>query len=223
MAAAPTMRASARADAVICRIDMDKRLLLALNGRVTTKASTPRGEALGQPERAALAFIAETYRAMELVQRSAGTPEATWEAMDERLALVRRLAAEQMHESVREVRRAFYLLLDQPLPSSAPDLLAEQYAVTFKQVADWLATSPKTLSRRREGLLGRTESDLALRYGRLFEQAKQAFGTEEAAREWLTSPQPSLDGVVPVELMRTELGAQQVERTLQLIDYGEYF
>ena len=63
---------------------------------------------------------------------------------------------------------------------------------------------------------------MALRFGRVFEQAREAFGTEEAAREWLTSAQPTLDSAVPVALLRTELGARQVERAIELIDYGDY-
>jgi putative toxin-antitoxin system antitoxin component (TIGR02293 family) len=90
-------------------------------------------------------------------------------------------------------------------------------------VAKWLDTSQKTLSRRgKEGMLGRSESDLALRYGRTFAHAREALGTDEAARQWLTSAQPALAGAVPTDLLRTDVGAREVERILELIDYGDY-
>jgi putative toxin-antitoxin system antitoxin component (TIGR02293 family) len=178
------------------------------------------------PELGALSFVAETFRAAEatraILKQSAAANEAS--AILERSSrLVQELTGviTTSHPHPDHYAGLRDLIL-QGLPSAALNVLESQYQVPIKTLADWLDTSTKTLWRRRAGLLSRTETDLAVRYGRVFEQAKSAFGTEDAAREWLTSAQASLNGAVPVELLRTELGAREVERIIELIDYGEY-
>jgi putative toxin-antitoxin system antitoxin component (TIGR02293 family) len=147
---------------------------------------------LASAERAAVAFMVATYRAMGDVD--APEPQGG------------------VHE-----------LLQRGLPGTAPQVLVTEYQVPLRTVAEWLDTSTKTLSRRsRSAHLGRTEGDLALRYGRIFEQARRAFGSDEGARTWLKSAQPALGGAIPVDLLRTELGARHVERVLDLVDYGDY-
>jgi putative toxin-antitoxin system antitoxin component (TIGR02293 family) len=39
---------------------------------------------------------------------------------------------------------------------------------------------------------------------------------------WLRRPQPGLGGRVPLELLVTQAGADQVETLLRRIDYGVY-
>ena len=180
-------------------------------------------ERLQGPERAAMKFMCAAYRAIDV---SRG-----FDLLERELAVLRNWC-EPEHlrlEGLGLARKPLGIPSPEiyefliTLPSTAPEVLARDYAVPMKVVAEWLDTSAKTISRRdKVSLLSRTESDVALRYGRVFEQAKEAFGTEDAAREWLTQAQPSLGGVVPVELLRSELGARQVERVLRLIDYGDY-
>ena len=178
-------------------------------------------EQLQSPERGAMRFMCEAYRAIDMARGFA--------LVERELELLRTLCEPEYlrlesfaHKRLGIPSPEIYELLI-TLPSTAPEVLARDYDVPMKVVADWLDTSAKTISRRdKVSLLSRTESDVALRYGRVFEQAKEAFGTENAARAWLTEAQPSLGGVIPVELLRSELGARQVERVLRLIDYGDY-
>ena len=57
-------------------------------------------------------------------------------------------------------------------------------------------------------------------FARLFDRAAAIFETEDGAREWLTTPQHGLNGIVPLEHARTETGARQVETLLGRIEYG---
>lgn len=177
-------------------------------------------ERLQGPERGAVRFMCEVYRAIDVARGFdlAGNELELLATLCEPERI--RLAGEMTSTGV-PVPEFYELLVT--LPSTAPEVLARDYDVPMKVVAAWLDTSSKTLARREKvSLLSRTESDVALRYGRVFEQAKEAFGSEEAARQWLTETQPSLEGAVPVELLRSELGARQVERVLRLVDYGDY-
>ena len=49
-----------------------------------------------------------------------------------------------------------------------------------------------------------------------------AWGAEEAARRWLSSPQVGLGGALPLEYAETEVGAREVENLLGRIEYGVY-
>jgi len=183
----------------------------------------PPRERLAAPERAALTFMASTFRAHDEAAKTDRPSAEDVKVLKESRRLIKQLSERLAHEvQERTLMVELFELIERGMPATATDVLALQYAVPLKTVAQWLDTSPKTLSRRRAGLLGRTESDVALRFGRVFEQARESFGTEEAAREWLTSAQPTLAGAVPVALLRTELGARQVERAIELIDYGDY-
>lgn len=180
-------------------------------------------ERLQGPERSAMRFMCESYRALGEM----GSHERVHDLLaqggrfDDLCQQLRAYTNVGLVGSGSLNPAVYDLLLY--LPSSATDLLARDYDVSLKVVADWLDTSTKTMARRGKlTLLSRTESDVALRYGRVFEQAKEAFGTEEAARQWLTEAQPSLGHAVPVDLLKSDLGARQVERVLRLIDYGDY-
>ncbi len=48
----------------------------------------------------------------------------------------------------------------------------------------------------------------------------EVFENEESARRWLKRPQIGLGGKVPLELLKTEAGAREVEDLLVRIDHG---
>lgn len=82
----------------------------------------------------------------------------------------------------------------------------------------------RTLTRRKsEGRFLPDESDRLLRAARLFGKALQLFeGDRDAAVEWLSTAQPALGGGVPLDLARTELGAQEVERHIGRLEHGVF-
>jgi putative toxin-antitoxin system antitoxin component (TIGR02293 family) len=82
--------------------------------------------------------------------------------------------------------------------------------------------SSRTLSRRKAaGKLDPVESDRLLRASRVFGRALELFeGDDESARDWLTSEQPALGGLVPLELAESEVGAKEVETLIGRLEYG---
>jgi len=69
-------------------------------------------------------------------------------------------------------------------------------------------------------LSGRSKADKLYRFARVFSYAVEVFGNEERARRWLLRAQFSLNGEIPMEMLRTGAGAQEVETLLGRIDYG---
>ncbi len=51
-------------------------------------------------------------------------------------------------------------------------------------------------------------------------RAGEVFSNQEKALHWLSSPNPSLDGLTPLEAAATDKGYQEVEDILTRIEYG---
>jgi putative toxin-antitoxin system antitoxin component (TIGR02293 family) len=87
-----------------------------------------------------------------------------------------------------------------------------------------LVVPGRTLARRRRagGQLASEESDRAVRLARVAALAERVFGDGPKAQRWLRKPSPMLDSQAPIELLRTETGAQLVEQTLHRIDHGMF-
>lgn len=88
--------------------------------------------------------------------------------------------------------------------------------------AKLLQIPTRTLTRRKaEGKLAPEESDRLVRASRIFGRAMELFeGDREAARVWLTSAQPALGGMVPLELAPTDVGAGEVESLIGRLEHG---
>jgi hypothetical protein len=56
----------------------------------------------------------------------------------------------------------------------------------------------------------------------IYEHAAEVFEDSDIAWDWLQSPNGALDGKIPLRLLETDEGAQQVETILGRIDYGVY-
>lgn len=98
------------------------------------------------------------------------------------------------------------------------------YAFNSVEIAAALSVSARTLERRREmGRLDPLESDRALRLSRVYTKAVELYeGNEEAALTWLKRKNRALGGVPPVDLIKTEAGALQVEHLIGRLEYGVY-
>jgi putative toxin-antitoxin system antitoxin component (TIGR02293 family) len=108
------------------------------------------------------------------------------------------------------------------LPRGALRQVAEHLAGDDKAKISRLewGVVPKTTLDRRETRLSPEESERTERVARLLVHARRALGTEEEAREFMTTPHPRLDGRSPVEAARTDLGARRVEQILNALEYG---
>lgn len=109
------------------------------------------------------------------------------------------------------------------LPIYELDALQASLDLPMDRLSPMLGISKATLHRRKEaGRLDQGESDRLIRFARLVGKAVEVLETVENARLWLSSPQVSLGGAVPLEFAETEVGAREVEDLLNRIEYGVY-
>lgn len=107
------------------------------------------------------------------------------------------------------------------VPVARVTVLSESLDVPFSEVLGWLDIPPATMARRvKSGRLGRSESERALRLGRLLGRASDVFGGLDRGRRWLQEPQFALGGATPLQYAETEPGALEVERLIGRIEHG---
>ncbi len=99
--------------------------------------------------------------------------------------------------------------------------LAELLDLPISRLAELLQVPPATMARRKtQRRFAVEESERIVRFARLWFLACQAVGGTPGARSWLKRPQHGLNGRVPLEVARLEVGARTVEALLQRINYG---
>ena len=114
-------------------------------------------------------------------------------------------------------------LVQKGLPIRRFEELRDALGLPSENLAEKVGMSKATFHRRqKEGKLTPDESDKAMRFGRLLVKAISVFESDEAARQWLSSPQHGLGGAVPLDYAGTEVGAREVENLLGRIDHGVY-
>ena len=114
-------------------------------------------------------------------------------------------------------------LIEHGLSPVAIEGVKSAYGLNDAEISTLLGVSAKTISRTRTAQakkLTLVVGDRLFRMARLFAFATQVLENREAAREWLRSPQFGLNNSSPLELMRTEAGAKEVEDLLGRIEYG---
>ena len=118
--------------------------------------------------------------------------------------------------TVGELRRA----VERGLPVKALDAVVRYVAGDRPGAAEFkYRIVPKTTLHRRKRLTVE-ESQRLERLARLVALAEQVWENADLAREFLTSPQPQLDGERPIDLARSELGAREVEDLLLALEYA---
>lgn len=106
------------------------------------------------------------------------------------------------------------------LPYSALERMRQRLGVSDKLLAQALAVSTRTLSRRRQqGRLASAESDRLVLLAEVFALATQAFDSDEAARQWLHRPHALLGSESPLDRMDTVTGMEEVKTILYHIEY----
>lgn len=95
----------------------------------------------------------------------------------------------------------------------------------LRKVADLIDVPLSTLDRRKKSRkpLKPDESERLYRLAQVFEKAVALFeGDVAAAREWLGSPVRGLGHQVPLELVRTAVGAQMVLDLIGRLEHGVF-
>jgi len=91
-----------------------------------------------------------------------------------------------------------------------------------KELARIIKIPISTLAqRKKKGYLTSTESERLYRILNLYKKAVEVFDNNpEYAKKWLKEEAYGLDGEIPLEFAKTELGAKEVEQLLIQIDEG---
>lgn len=132
------------------------------------------------------------------------------------------LLAGRRHK-VREAAQWHERILD-GLPVAAVENLKTAAAMTDTEIARLLGIGEATLRRARAsgGVLDSSTSDRLFRLSKVIAIALEVLESELNAMSWLRRPQAGLGGQVPLDLLVTQAGTDEVETLLRRIDYGVY-
>jgi putative toxin-antitoxin system antitoxin component (TIGR02293 family) len=105
---------------------------------------------------------------------------------------------------------------------SVAEILKKELNFNDKEIADLLGTSESTFLRWRKSNreLDNNASDRLVRFARILEISTEVFDDKLKAWSWLKRPQFGLGGKIPLELMKSETGAREVEALLMRIEHG---
>jgi putative toxin-antitoxin system antitoxin component (TIGR02293 family) len=94
--------------------------------------------------------------------------------------------------------------------------------LSAKMLSELTRIRPRTLTRRKvNGKFNPEESDRLLRVSRVFGLALGLFeGDDEAAYAWLSSRQSALGNLVPLELAKSDVGVEEIEKLIGRLEYG---
>ena len=104
--------------------------------------------------------------------------------------------------------------------------LVQALRMTFnlheRSVATLLNASISTLERRmrEQKPLDSVASERLDRIAAVSHLAEAVFESREAAAQWMSKPNKALGGSTPILLCETEIGAKQVRRVLQALEWG---
>lgn len=113
-------------------------------------------------------------------------------------------------------------LIREGIPWEAVSEVKKSLKLKDEEVARILDMSERTLSRLRRSKkrLSASAGDRLYRLIRIFSLAREVFEDDKAARDWLQQPQVGLSGRIPLDFIRTEAGAREVEDLLGRMEYG---
>ncbi|MBU0499250.1 MAG: DUF2384 domain-containing protein [Gammaproteobacteria bacterium] len=112
-------------------------------------------------------------------------------------------------------------LVSQGLPKSALEAGVEHVCMDRdgrKQLLHRLV--PEATFKRRRNRLTAAESARAERLARIFATAQYVWGSDEDARTFLHAPHSLLQGLTPLDVSLTEIGARRVEELLWRLYHG---
>jgi putative toxin-antitoxin system antitoxin component (TIGR02293 family) len=126
-------------------------------------------------------------------------------------------------DEVREIGQWHERILE-GLPFAAVESVKARASLTDAEIARLLGIGEATLRRARasRATLDAATSDRLYRLSKTIAIAEEVLESGDSAMSWLRREQPGLGGQVPLKLLVTQAGADQVETLLRRIDYGVY-
>ena len=114
--------------------------------------------------------------------------------------------------------------IEKGLPYSAFERLQRNTGFSTETLLDLLQIPRRTLTRRKSaGRLSKEESDRLVRLARVYGRTLHFFdGDSRAATEWLEEAQLAFGEAPPIELIKTDVGAQEVERLIGQLEHGVF-
>lgn len=101
--------------------------------------------------------------------------------------------------------------------------LAKQISLTIQEVAGIMHISERTLQRYTPATLIKTEhAEKAIALARLYERGTEVFGTMDNFNDWMKTPNYTLNGEAPLNLLDTSIGFDLILQTLGRIEYGVF-
>jgi putative toxin-antitoxin system antitoxin component (TIGR02293 family) len=112
----------------------------------------------------------------------------------------------------------------QGLPVEAAIRLSQRFGISEPTLARLMGISPRTFSRHKQHrqALPLVSSDRLYRLARVIALAEDVLEGEESTRKWLHRPNRALGGVVPLDLLDTDAGVEQLTDLLHRIEFGVY-
>ena len=124
---------------------------------------------------------------------------------------------EQIHDNHAMVQR-----VEEGLPVMDVVKFSKQAGFTNDELAKLINIPARTYARRvaDKSRLKVHEGERAARLMRLFDRAKEVFGTDENTRGWFSAKILALGWKTPLEYAQTEPGAREVENIIGRIEDG---
>jgi putative toxin-antitoxin system antitoxin component (TIGR02293 family) len=144
--------------------------------------------------------------------------------METRISLEHMLGGKATFRMTPKTPGDWHALLETGLPMRALESFKQATALSDVQLASLVGISGKTLQRARSTRkrLDAVTSDRLFRTARLVTLAGTVLESGERGIAWLGRVQTGLGGKVPLALMTTEAGCDQVEKLLLRIEHGVY-
>jgi putative toxin-antitoxin system antitoxin component (TIGR02293 family) len=142
----------------------------------------------------------------------------------ENITLVRQYLGGAKVIGLPETDLDFVPIIRKGFPFSVFAALRDRAELSEEAICDSLRIAKRTAARRKENAarLKADESELLLRLARVLAAATDILGTTEKAREWLLAENRALGGAVPIKLLDTGIGFQEVMDVLKRIEFGDF-
>ncbi len=112
-------------------------------------------------------------------------------------------------------------LINTGFPAQALQALKDRFQLTHGELARALGVSEKTVERGvSHGPIRPVTSDRLYRLARLIGLAAEVLLDETQAIDWLRSPQYGLGDRIPLDLISTDAGSEEVKAELMRIKFG---